>query len=173
MSQRLRDTKRRRDDDESPTTAAHRRDGRGDVLSLSRGVRRHPLQRVSVRRRRGATDTDVPTPARARWIAARPIGRRGRDGVQKLDPYLRDDTGVIGSRETDRLPHFHHRWQKRERIRTIEGRAKRRPDGRRIDDNSNSFSKDREREYDKRHTKTTTRFFLFVASPLQTSILLQ
>ena len=84
----LRDTKRRRrDENESPTTAAHRRDGRGDVLSsLSRGVRRHPLARVSIRRRRGATDTDVPTPARARWIASRPIGRRGRDGVQKIRP---------------------------------------------------------------------------------------
>ena len=101
----LRDTKRRRDDDESPTTAAHRRDGRGDVLSsLSRGVRRHPLARVSVRRRRGATDTDVPTPARARWIAARPIGRRGRDGVQKIRPVpARRNRSDWELEETDRF----------------------------------------------------------------------
>ena len=34
---------------------------------------------------------------------------------KRLDPYLRDDTGVIGSlRKPIDLPHFHHRWQKRE-----------------------------------------------------------
>ena len=34
---------------------------------------------------------------------------------KRLDPYLRDDTGVIGSlRKPIDLPHFHPRWQKRE-----------------------------------------------------------
>ena len=130
MSCVLRDTKRRRDDDESPTTAAHRRDGRGDVLSsLSRGVRRHPLARVSVRRRRGATDTDVPTPARAHDGSLLDRLEDVEETVYKrLDPYLRDDTGVIGSlRKPIDLPHFHHRWQKREISITIEGEALRRP----------------------------------------------
>ena len=112
--------KRRRDDDESPTTTTTAR-----RIVATAAVTCFLLclaASVAILLREFQSDADA--------VQRKPMYQHphAHDGslldrledveetvYKRLDPYLRDETGVIGSlRKPIDLPRFHHRWQKRD-----------------------------------------------------------